>query len=62
MSYNKIQVSVAAKQKFAVKSLRSAQIAAAGRDKAISGLNKMSQSLNPYHRMMAYQSLGQNWK
>ena len=62
MSYNKIQVSVAGKPKFAVESLRSAQIAGVGRDKAISGLNKMSQSLNPYHRMMAYQSLGQNWK
>ena len=62
MSYNKIQVSVAAKPKFAIESLRSAQIAGIGRDKAISGLNKMSQSLNPYHRMMAYQSLGQNWK
>jgi hypothetical protein len=62
MSYNKIQVSVPEKRQFALKSLRSAQIAAGGRDKAISGLNKMSQSLNPYHRMMAYQSLGQTWK
>ena len=62
MSYNKIQASIAGKPRNAIESLRSSQNAAVGRDKAIAGLNKMSQAMNPYMKMMAYQTLAQNWR
>jgi hypothetical protein len=58
MSYNKAQFQVAFKPSDLIDNLKSAQIAALGRDRTIAQLNKMSNLDNPWAKLTAYSALG----
>jgi len=58
MSYNKAQFQVAFKPTDLIDNLKSAQIAALGRDRTIAELNKMSNLENPWKKLTAYAALG----
>jgi hypothetical protein len=58
MSYNKAQFQVAFNPVDLIDNLKSAQIAALGRDRTIAQLNKMSNLDNPWAKLTAYSALG----